>query len=83
MEQKDGVYIVNDTGQMIALLSKKGSVRWRPHIRNILNARVLGVIRRRAPENEEKVYKKVKMESWELPIVEILHRKFIKDFPLS
>lgn len=83
MEQKDRVYIVNDTDQIIASLSKKGSARWLPHIQNILNARVLGIIRRSQQENEEKGYKKVKIESWELPIVEILHRKFIKDFHLS
>jgi len=83
MEQKDGVYILNDTGQIIALLSKKGSARWRPHIQNILNARVLGVIRRRRQENEEKSYKKVKIESWELPVVEILHRKFINRISTS
>jgi len=74
-EQKDQVFILNDTGQIIASLSKKGSAQWRHHLHHILNARVLGVIRRHHRENEETVYKKVKVESWELPIVEILHKK--------
>ncbi|MBT7259988.1 MAG: RecQ family ATP-dependent DNA helicase [Desulfobacula sp.] len=77
-EQKNQVYICNDANQIIASLSKNGSAQWRNQTRNILNARVLGIIRRHQQENEENSYKKVQVESWELPIVEILHKKFKK-----
>jgi len=40
-----------------------------------LNARVLGVIKCRQQDDDKKNYKNVKIESWELPIVEILHKK--------
>jgi len=75
MATKRGVYIVNDKDQTIASLSKKGSAKWQNNTQNILNARVLGIVRRRHQDNGENGYKNIKMESWELPIVEILHRK--------
>ena len=81
-EQKGQVYIFNDANQIIASLSKNGSAQWRKQIQNILNARVLGIIRRLQQENEETSYKKVHVESWELPIVEILHKKFKRQLPL-
>jgi ATP-dependent DNA helicase RecQ len=74
-ETKKGIYIVNDKDQTIASLSKKGSAKWRNNTQNILNARVLGVIRRRQQDDEKNDYNNIKMESWELPIVEILHKK--------
>jgi ATP-dependent DNA helicase RecQ len=74
-EKNNRVYIVNNTRQIIASLSKKGSALWKPHLKSILNSRVLGVIKRHQQEDEVNGYKKVKIESWELPIVEILHRK--------
>jgi len=77
-EQKGRVYIVNDADQIVASLSKNGSAQWRYHIQNILNTKVLGVIRRHQQENEVDGYKKVQVESWELPIVEILHKKLEK-----
>jgi ATP-dependent DNA helicase RecQ len=77
-KQKDRVYLLDDTGQIVASLSKKGTAQWRDQLQTILNARVLGVIRRSWQENEQNGYKKVKSESWELPVVEILHRKLEK-----
>jgi ATP-dependent DNA helicase RecQ len=75
-EQTDRVCIFNDSNQMVASLSRTGAALWRHHLQNILSARVLGVIRRYPQENEANEYQQVQVESWELPIVEILHRKF-------
>jgi len=79
-EQKGRVYILNDGDQIVASLSKNGTAQWRHHIRNIVTARVLGVIRRHRQENEADHYKKVQKESWEIPIVEILHKKLEHPF---
>ena len=78
-ETKTGIDIVNDKDRKIASLSKKGSTKWRHNTQNILNAKVLGIIRRRQQDNENSDYKNVKIESWELPIVEILHHKLKKE----
>jgi len=75
METKAGIWVVNNRNRVIASLSKKGSAKWRHNTQNILNARVLGIIRRRRQDDDKKEYKSVKIESWELPVVEILHRK--------
>lgn len=75
-EEEDRIYIVNDKDQIISSLSKKGAAKWRSNIQNIVNARVLGIIRRRQQDNENKDSKKTNIESWELPVVEILHRRF-------
>ncbi|NOX35408.1 MAG: ATP-binding domain-containing protein [Deltaproteobacteria bacterium] len=78
-EKKTGLYIVNDKNQVVAALSKKGSAKWRHNTHNILNARVLGIIRRRPPDDEKETkYQNLKMESWELPIVEVLHKKHLR-----
>ena len=71
-KEKDRVYICSNTDVKIAALSKKGSEQWRSNIQNIVNARVLGVIRR---DDRDNGYQRVRVESWELPIVEILHLK--------
>ena len=72
-EVKNKVYIVNGNEDIIALMSKKGIKKWKPQISNILNARVLGIVRRKYREEDKKYSKKIKTKSWELPIVEILH----------
>lgn len=74
-KQNDRVYILDDAGRLIASLSKKGSARWQDHLHTILTAKVLGIVCRYAPENNETDFKKVKLSSWELPMVEILHVK--------
>jgi len=74
-EQKNRIYIVNANGHIIALLSKKGSAKWRGRTPTVINAKVLGIVRRRQQDNEAKNYNNLKVASWELPIVEILHQK--------
>ncbi|MBU1340674.1 MAG: UvrD-helicase domain-containing protein [Proteobacteria bacterium] len=76
-KEKEGrMYIVNDKDQIISSLSKKGATDWHHNIGKILNARVLAVIRRTRQDNEDKASKNVTMESWDLPVVEILHKNF-------
>ncbi|MCK5100870.1 MAG: ATP-dependent helicase, partial [Desulfobacteraceae bacterium] len=76
IEQKDRIRIVDTKNHIIASLSKKGSAKWRNQTHTILNARVLGIVKRQPQENEDDEYNNnLKVESWELPIIEILHKK--------
>ena len=79
IEQKDKICIVNTNNNIIAFLSKKGSAKWHDQTQTILNARVLGIVKRRQQDNEGDDYNNLKVESWELPIVEILHKKIQKN----
>jgi ATP-dependent DNA helicase RecQ len=75
-ELKGRVYILDSKEQIVASLSKKGSIKYKDHTQDILNARVLGMIKRRHQDDDAKDYKAVRKKSWDLPIVEILHKKF-------
>lgn len=76
MEQKGRVYILNDAGKKISALSKKGAGLWRPHLDQIITARVLGLVQRQRQDEDEKARPRAGVESWELPVLEALHKKF-------
>ena len=75
IEKKNHIYIENSHHQTIAKLSNKGKAKWHDQTQTILQARVLGIIRRRKADGEDYEGNHEKVESWELPIVEILHKK--------
>ncbi|RLB90037.1 MAG: hypothetical protein DRH26_10410 [Deltaproteobacteria bacterium] len=77
IEKKKHIYIENIHHQAIARLSNKGAGKWNDQTQNILQARVLGIIRRQKTDGEGYDGKHEKVESWELPIVEILHKKLV------
>jgi ATP-dependent DNA helicase RecQ len=75
LEKKNHIYIENKHHQTIARLSNKGKAKWHGNTQTILHARVLGVVRRHKSDGEDYDGKNEKVESWELPIIEILHEK--------
>ncbi len=75
VEKKNQIYIENKHHQTIARLSNKGKEKWNDQTQTISNARVLGVIQRQKTDGEVYDGKHEKIQSWELPIVEILHKK--------
>lgn len=75
IEKKSHIYIENKHCQTIAKLSNKGTAKWHGKTQTILHARVLGIIRRQKTDGEDYDGKNEKIDSWELPIVEILHKK--------
>lgn len=70
--ENNNIYIENSLHQTIAKLSNKGKLKWQGQTRSILQVRVLGMIQRRKTDGDGK---RETVESWELPIVEILHRR--------
>jgi ATP-dependent DNA helicase RecQ len=75
VEKKNHIHIENNHHQTIARFSNKGKVKWHDKTQTILHARVLGVVRRQKSDGEDYDGKHEKIESWELPIVEILHKR--------
>lgn len=77
IEKKNHIHIENNNHQTIAMFSNKGKAKWHDKTQKILHARVLGVIRRQKSDGEDYDGKHENIESWELPIIEILHEKMV------
>ena len=77
VEKKNHIHIENNHHQTLARLSNKGKAKWHDQTQTILQARVLGIVRRQKTDGEDYDGKNEKIESWELPIVEILHKKLV------
>ena len=75
MEKEERIYITNDKNRIIGSLSKKASLKWKGNTHKILNGKILGIIKRKQQDNEADEHKNIKKKSWELPMVEILHRR--------
>nr|WP_320191600.1 RecQ family ATP-dependent DNA helicase [uncultured Desulfobacter sp.] len=78
--EPDGTYIriLNPDHQCVGSLSQKGVEKWKHRITGILKAQVLGIVIRKADENESAKGTETSMAQWYLPIVEILHRNVKK-----
>ena len=75
IHQNNKIYIETIHGQIIGSLSKKGIGKWQDRIPYILNARILGIVKRKQDDGDKKANQNIKLQAWELPIVEILHFK--------
>ncbi|MDA3918157.1 MAG: RecQ family ATP-dependent DNA helicase [Deltaproteobacteria bacterium] len=74
--KKERIEIVNPKNQTIAVLSKKGFEKWKHKINEIISTKVLGIIKREPDNSEQKEFdKNLKTGSWELPIIEVLHKR--------
>ncbi len=73
---KDGhLFITDGQGRILSKLSRRACGLWQHQLGSILRARVLGIVRRNAGDEEEWGQGKINCEFWELPLVEILHRR--------
>jgi len=72
IENQGKIHVVNANNDIIACLSKKGLAQWQHKTHHIVNARVLGIIQRQQQDSEED-YQNLKVESWEIPIIEVLY----------
>ncbi len=74
-EKANHIDIENTQHRTVARLSNKGAQKWRDRTQDILNARVLGMIKRTRDDGRNNEFKNLKVEKWELPIIEVLHKK--------
>ena len=61
-------------GHAIAMLSKRGVERWRPLIDQIEEARIYAWVERRAKDSEPEHRAGLRVERWQVPIVEVILR---------
>lgn len=71
IENNNKIYVVNSSGNEILVLSSNGYDKWKNRIQNIKTARILGMVKRNKSESDENF--NVRVDSWEVPIVEVLH----------
>ena len=76
LKKNNRIFIVNGKNQTIAALSQKGYEKWQHKINGVISAKILGVIKRNPDNSEQKEFdKNLKTGSWELPIIEVLHKR--------
>jgi ATP-dependent DNA helicase RecQ len=77
LENKNNrIFIVNGKNKIIAALSQKGCEKWQYKIKGIISAKILGIIKREPDNPDQKEFdKNLKTSSWELPIIEVLHKR--------
>ncbi len=80
VENGDAVEVHDPTGLCIAKLSNAGRLTWAPKLSQILEVRVLGMIRRTIDESGEQYRHLAMIPSWELPLMEVV---FQEDTPMG
>lgn len=74
-EQGGKVHITNLNDEVVSTLSRKATSIWKNNIPSIITGRVLAVVKRDDSDGENDGTYKTRLSSWELPIVEVLHKK--------
>ena len=79
IHQDGRIYITDTSGFRVAALSSQAARHWAPRLNTIINARVMGMVRRTREDGQSQetpdAYPHAKTESWEIPMVEILHHR--------
>ena len=73
LQQKNNDVYILSHGNKVAKLSKKGSNLWADKIDKIVSARILAIVKRKKDDDEDSTIQNIKIDSWELLIVEVLH----------
>lgn len=72
--RKDSTIEVHDEkGACLARLSKKGADVWRERIDDILEVRVVAMLRRSLDDPDDNFVKLIKADAWELPVLEVVY----------
>jgi ATP-dependent DNA helicase RecQ len=87
-EKSSRIEIHNGNGNCLARLSQESSKKWSEHLEDILDVRVLAMYRRNKEDPADGFQERIKIDSWELPILEVVHKEItgpvcIKDRPVS
>ncbi len=70
------MFITDRQGGILSRLSNNAGRKWQACRHHILSARVMGIVGRKRSDEDDNSPGKIRTDSWELPIVEILHRRF-------
>lgn len=75
-EHNGSLYVTTLDDQALAKLSKKATDTWSGNLHRILHARVLAIVRRDKTDGEANSDFKTSVDTWEIPIIEVLHQTF-------
>jgi ATP-dependent DNA helicase RecQ len=76
LEEKEGtIRIIDAAGRPLAKLSSKASEKWSGKTHFAMKARALGIVRRHTTDGEARKDYPTLVDTWEIPIVEVLHKK--------
>ena len=70
---KERIDVCNGSGICLARLSQEGSKVWQDRLKNILDVRVLAMYRRNRDDPTDGFQQRIRTDSWELPILEVVH----------
>ena len=73
-EYKGSVVVTTFDDRVLARLSRKACDTWGGKLDLILHARVLGMVRRDKDEGEADGDFNTRVDTWEVPVIEVLHR---------
>jgi ATP-dependent DNA helicase RecQ len=59
-------------GNCLARLSSEGAAKWRKRLDHIVEVRVVAVLRRNQDDPDEGFQKNIKVDTWELPVLEVV-----------
>jgi ATP-dependent DNA helicase RecQ len=68
------VDIVDGSGSGVGRLSGEGAHRWLERLDHILEVRVVAVLRRFRDDPDERFSRRIRVDSWELPVLEVVYR---------
>lgn len=71
---KSGLYATDSRNRIVGKLSTAAAGIWQERLAGIVRARVLAIVRRRKGDGEEPNTEGLKVDSWELPVIEVLHK---------
>ena len=71
---KDGVWLVDEAGGVVAALSREAARGWAQRLAGVESIRVLALVERRAEDSEEAFRSRYRCERWEVPVVEAVDR---------
>ena len=69
-----GNLLLTAQGVRIGKLSRKAGEIWLPKLHQIEQVKVLAIVRRYAKDSQETFLDHLQVDSWEIPLVEIIHR---------
>ncbi len=75
LEVRDGRVLLRADDTAVAALSRRAAERWLPRLDRVLAVRVLAMVRRTALEGDPEYRSRCRVETWEVPVAEILCRR--------
>ncbi len=70
--KSERIEIRSDSGICVARLSKQGVDKWKDRLDQILEVRIVALLKRNQDDPEEDFQERINADSWELPVLEVV-----------